>query len=41
MFHQELDTIRKIFDESENQIGPQNPKSNMIENVLPGKNHWV
>lgn len=40
-FSQELDSMRRTFDESEKQMGLQNPKLNMTENVLPGKNQWM
>lgn len=33
--------MRRIFDENEKQIGIQNLKLNMTENVLPGKNQWM
>lgn len=41
VFSQELDSMKRIFDESEKQIGLQNLKLNMTENVLPGKNQYM
>lgn len=41
VFSQELDSMRRIFDESEKQTGLQNLKLNMTDNVLPGKDQWM
>lgn len=40
-FSQELDSMKRIFYESEKQIGLHNLKLNMTENVLPGKNQYM
>lgn len=37
-FVQDLESLKKTFDETETQIGRQNSYLNMTQNVLPGKN---
>lgn len=37
-FIQDLESLKKTFDETETQIGLQNSYLNMTQNVLPGKN---